>query len=711
MSIAINKLISLGAIKKCDPRNDQYISNTFLVPKPNGSSRFILNLKSFNKFVTKSHFKMEDYRTASKLIPHNGFLATIDLKEAYLLIPVREADRKYLRFQFVPHGSNETEMYEFTAMPYGLSVAPKVFTKIMKEVVTHLRKQGFKSVVYLDDICCIGDSYDECLNNVNATVNLFETLGFIINNDKSVLQPSQICKFLGFIFDSRNLTIGLPQEKREKIYRLVSKFMKLPRCTIREYAQLIGVLISACPATNYGWLYTKLLERHKFLSLKKHQDNYEAKINLPETILDDLCWWKDNIYTTSSHMRTSSFKLEIYTDASRTGWGSVCGDITIGGHWKAAESEHHINYLELLAVFLGLKSFALNETNCFILLRIDNTTAISYINRMGGIQFPYLNDLSRQIWQWCEMRDIILYASYVNTKDNRADEASRKSNPDTEWELSNQAFQTIVRRFGQPEIDIFASRSNTKCDKFVSWFQEPDAFAVDAFTLNWSQHFFYAFPPFCLLLKCIRKIIDDNATDDPTACTPALPWLPRRYQHGLLPPRRSARSDPISFSLAFGEHKNFIKITIPDLIKTSAPGREQPLLNIPYFRENLSICPALTLKDYILVTQNKRARNHGALLLTHKAPHRAATSQTVGRWIRQVLAAAGVDVSTFGAHSTRHASTSAARAAGVSIEVIRKAAGWTAKSQTFSKYYDRPLKDGNNDEFAKAACFGRNMSD
>ncbi|XP_048003050.1 uncharacterized protein LOC125239479 [Leguminivora glycinivorella] len=157
--------------------------------------------------------------------------------------------------------------------------------------------------------------------------------------------------------------------------------------------------------------------------------------------------------------------------------------------------------------------------------------------------------------------------------------------------------------------------------------------------------------------------------------------------------------------------ENLIKISIPDLIKTSAPGREQPLLNIPYFRENLSICPALTLKDYILVTQNKRAGNQGTLLLTYKAPHRAATSQTVGRWIRQVLAAAGVDVSRFGAHSTRHASTSAASAAGVSIEVIRKAAGWTAKSQTFSKFYNRPLQDGNNDAFAKAVCFGNNISD
>jgi site-specific recombinase XerD len=156
--------------------------------------------------------------------------------------------------------------------------------------------------------------------------------------------------------------------------------------------------------------------------------------------------------------------------------------------------------------------------------------------------------------------------------------------------------------------------------------------------------------------------------------------------------------------------EDVIQISIPDLIKTSAPGREQPLLYLPYFKDNSSICPALTLKDYILVTQNKRISNHGALLLTYKAPHRAATSQTVSRWIRQVLGAAGVDVSRFGAHSTRHASTSAARAAGVSIEIIRKAAGWTTSSQTFSRFYNRPLEDGNNDTFAKSVCLRRNTS-
>lgn len=146
-------------------------------------------------------------------------------------------------------------------------------------------------------------------------------------------------------------------------------------------------------------------------------------------------------------------------------------------------------------------------------MRIDNTTAISYINRMGGIQFPHLNDLARSIWQWCEQRRLWLFASYINTKDNiEADEESRSVNPDTELELCSSAFQTIVDQFGQPDIDLFASRINAKCDTYVSWKPDPDAITIDAFTFSWHHYYFYCFPPPSMILKCLHKIVNEQST-------------------------------------------------------------------------------------------------------------------------------------------------------------------------------------------------------
>lgn len=171
---------------------------------------------------------------------------------------------------------------------------------------------------------------------------------------------------------------------------------------------------------------------------------------------------------------------------------------------------HHINYLELLAAFFAIKCFAHNLSNCNILCRLDNTTAIACINRMGSVRYSKFHTLSKKIWQWCEIRNIFIYASYIKSKDNKeADTESRKLEIETEWELHNIAFTKIT--FARPEIDLFASRINKKCKKFVSWVQDPESFAVDAFTLNWANVYFYAFPPFSMILHCLHKIIEDKA--------------------------------------------------------------------------------------------------------------------------------------------------------------------------------------------------------
>lgn len=105
-------------------------------------------------------------------------------------------------------------------------------------------------------------------------------------------------------------------------------------------------------------------------------------------------------------------------------------------------------------------------------------------------------------------------ASYIKSEDNvEADRESRINNIDTEWELADYAFRRAVERFGLPEIDLFATRCNTKCKKFLAWERDPEALAVDAFTVDWHlQGLFWAFPPFALILRVLKKIKLDEAT-------------------------------------------------------------------------------------------------------------------------------------------------------------------------------------------------------
>lgn len=188
----------------------------------------------------------------------------------------------------------------------------------------------------------------------------------------------------------------------------------------------------------------------------------------------------------------------------------------------------HINYLELLAAFFALKCFASELRNCEVLLRLDNTTAIAYVNRAGGVQFPHLSELSRKIWQWCEGRKIWLRASYIPSNENtEADRASRNLNVDSEWEISQDSFNEIEAQWGPFSVDLFASRLNAKCRRFYSRFPDPESEGVDALTISWKDEDFYAFPPFAIIARVLRKIINDRATGTfVVPLWPTQPWYP-----------------------------------------------------------------------------------------------------------------------------------------------------------------------------------------
>ena len=85
----------------------------------------------------------------------------------------------------------------------------------------------------------------------------------------------------------------------------------------------------------------------------------------------------------------------------------------------------------------------------------------------------------------------------------------------------------VVQRFGAPEIDLFAGRSNRKCERYVSWRRDPESEAVDAFMLSWTHFFFYAFPPFSIILRVLRKIKTDGAEGILVVPDwPCQPWYP-----------------------------------------------------------------------------------------------------------------------------------------------------------------------------------------
>ena len=122
---------------------------------------------------------------------------------------------------------------------------------------------------------------------------------------------------------------------------------------------------------------------------------------------------------------------------------------------------------------------------------------------------------------------------------------SRISNIDTEWELADFAYRSITEEFGNPTIDLFATRINRKCEKFCSWQRDPEAFVINAFTICWANFFWYAFPPFSLINRVLRKVYEDRTTGIlvvPDWCTQS--WYPN-FMRMLI-------SKPIKFEVSNG---------------------------------------------------------------------------------------------------------------------------------------------------------------
>ena len=174
-----------------------------------------------------------------------------------------------------------------------------------------------------------------------------------------------------------------------------------------------------------------------------------------------------------------------------------------GGSWTHHEAQYHINYLETKAVFLALLAFSHAVSGKCVCILVDNTTAVSCINQMGTCHSKEINHVVRQIWEYCISHSIWITVSHIPGKENTiADRESRKQRRETEWTLDTEIFDNMLIGFSvKPDIDLFASRINYKCKKYVSYQPDPGAYAVDAFHLSWKDFCFYAFPPFCIIQK------------------------------------------------------------------------------------------------------------------------------------------------------------------------------------------------------------------
>ena len=405
---ALYQLINKNAVEPVKNQNSLgFYNRLFLVPKPNNRWRPVLDLSTLNTFLNTESFKMETPETIRTSLQAGEWVTSIDFKDAYFHIPIHSQSRKYMRFHL------QGRSYQFKALPFGLSTAPMEFTVVAKEVKLMALQKGIRIHQYLDDWLVRASTQHTSLRHTQTLVALCQELGWLVNKEKSELVPKQVFNFVGYQFDLKEGRVRPTEDRWQTLTDKIRSIMSDPVCPVRQFMSLIGLLTATEKQVHLGRLHMRPIQWH----LKNNwrvPESLEKVIPVPKSFHPHLKWWlEESNVLLGQPLHPLKHALQIFTDASKEGWGAHLDEHTARGTWSLPESKLHINHLELKAVFLALKEFRTLVCNKTVLIATDNTTVVAYINKEGGMTSGSLCALLWRILSWCTRQQVILRARRI----------------------------------------------------------------------------------------------------------------------------------------------------------------------------------------------------------------------------------------------------------------------------------------------------------
>ena len=340
------------------------------------------------------------------------------------------------------------------------------------------------------------------------------------------------------------MTVSLTEEKTEAIIVSIRTILQEKFPTIRHVCQIIGKILATAPANAYARLHVTNLMLERDQALQNSDQDYDQVMALSNIVKDDLELQIERLPLAITPLHRATPNMVIFTDASDDGWGvHSLQSGSFGGRWSDEEYDWHINTQETMAIWLAIQYILRNISNIHVRIRCDNTTAIAAVRKQGDLNNSCRNQITRDIWEFIIVRNIWLSITRIAGVDNvLADEASIVFIESEETSMSRDMFQRIISIFGEPEIDLFASRLNYKLHTYAAWKPDPGAIIIDSLAEHWGWwKFVYCFPPTCLIARTIQKIQFE-------------------YIHGLLvvPENRMAVWYSVMRRIQIGDHFNFL---------------------------------------------------------------------------------------------------------------------------------------------------------
>ncbi|KAL0199608.1 hypothetical protein M9458_002795, partial [Cirrhinus mrigala] len=434
-----------------------FYSPYFIVPKKDGGLRPILDLRVLPfKMLTVRHSHVCSLLTC---VQQQDWFTTIDLKDAYFHVSILPRHRPFLRFAY------EGRAYQYKVLPFGLSL-------VAEAALAPLREQAIRILNYLDDWLILAQSQELVCEHRDQMLRHLARLGLR-------LSPVQSISFLGV-----DAPFIRPRSVNAELLELLQAQDSGPTETISEAPGAFRIRSRGHAAR---------ITSHETASAwaLRHGTHRVAITPICRRLFSP---WSDLVFLWAGvPLGQVSRRVVVTTDASKTGWGAVCNGHAVSGSWLGPRLQWHINCLELLTVLLALRRLRPLIQGKHVLVRIDNAATVAYINRQGGLRSHRMSQLARHLLLWSLQHVKSLCAVHIPGHLNHVTFCG-------EWRLPPHTVQLIWNRFGEAQIDLFASHESTHCAMWYSLTEAP--LGTDALVHSWPRGpRKYAFPPVSLIAQ------------------------------------------------------------------------------------------------------------------------------------------------------------------------------------------------------------------
>ncbi len=391
LSVELDKLRIAGPLDEIPFDNFKCSPLAIREKSEKGKYRLLHNLSypydenSLNYNIPKSestvkYQSIDDALCIMRKLGKGCYLAKSDISEAFRLLPLHPSQYHLMGFKW------KNKYYYDRCLPMGCSSSCRLFESF-SDAIVHILKTKYE-VLYivkvLDDFLFLSDREDMCQLALDSFLALCQKAGIPVAMKKTT-KPTHCLTFLGFELDSVRMEIRLPQDKLEKYAGNIQSCLGNHSISLRALRSITGQLQYATSVVKPGKAFLRRL-----ISMQIGYTNPNTLIRITDGARRDLVLWKSflELYNGKTILYeivpVSSYSINLYSDASKLGFGGTFGSNWIQGHWPEGWKEKHITVLETYPLLALIMTFGHKMRNSWIKFHCDNMAVVEIINKQSS---------------------------------------------------------------------------------------------------------------------------------------------------------------------------------------------------------------------------------------------------------------------------------------------------------------------------------------